>query len=155
MIVHVVLRDRPSAAAWASRLSYPAVTSASPISLTLAAWRAFRSEIKVMWLPNSCKGRAWLLCERSFVGGGKIGATFWQRLVIVCQRLVRTCQSEMNLQEQIAGARPYAHRDSPASFYGLLVYSTDSVAERNSGHGCANGDLSSGDVTAAAHLAAP
>ena len=32
---------------------------------------------------------------------------------------------------------------------------TDRVAERNSGHGCANGDLSSGDVTAAAHLAVP
>ena len=40
------------------------------------------------------------------------------------------------------------HRDSPARFY-------DRVAERNSGHGCANGDSSSGDVTAAAHLAVP
>ena len=53
MIVHAVLRDKPRAAAWSSRLSYPTATSASPISLILIAWRAFRSDIEVMRHPHS------------------------------------------------------------------------------------------------------
>src|SRR6185369_8497803 len=37
----------------------------------------------------------WLLCEpRRFVGA-QIGATFWDRLVIACQKAVRTSQPEM------------------------------------------------------------
>ena len=47
MIVHVVLRDKPRTAAWSSRLSYPAATSASPISL-IWPLGCLQSEIEVM-----------------------------------------------------------------------------------------------------------
>jgi hypothetical protein len=47
MMVQVVLRDKPSAAAWSSRLVHPSATRASRISRIFAAWRAFRPEIEV------------------------------------------------------------------------------------------------------------
>ena len=40
-IVHVVLRESPSALAFSSSPRYPSAMSASPICLILADWRAF------------------------------------------------------------------------------------------------------------------
>ena len=38
--------------------------------------------------------------ERRVFVGRKIGATFWERLVILCQKLVRTCQAALKLIDQ-------------------------------------------------------
>src|SRR6188508_446744 len=113
MIVHVVLRDKPSAVAWASRLSYPAVTSASPISLTLAAWRVFRSEIEVMG------------GDRRHVAGAS------------CDCLPKACSYTPacdDIQRQIAVARPYDSQRFAIAFGGLAGISLAAIlAERTSG----------------------
>ena len=109
MIVHVVLRDKPRAVAWSSRLSWPAATSASPISLTLAAWRAFRPEIEVMREDR-----------RHAVGSS-------------CYCLPKAC-SHMpacdDIQRQIAGARPYDSERLASAFRFLPMASQNEQRPR-------------------------